>query len=91
MNECHKLPQNQPLTPVSGASNRPSTRSEFERQQMPETGGTLPPKGDGPIPFQGIATPSAGAAPGKKKMFLVITADKLEKLLRQWIGPEELC
>lgn len=79
MNEYHNSAQNQLPTPVPGASNRPSNRSEFESGEMPETGGKFLAKGNGSIPFQGIPSPSAGAAPGRKKV-TKLTRAQLERI-----------
>lgn len=67
MNEDHKPTQNQLSTPVSDPSNRPSNRSEFAGAKAPQPGGDSAAEGSGSIPFQGIPTSSAGAAPVKHK------------------------
>ena len=63
----HNHAQSQPSTPVSVASNRPSARSEFEGSRMPAAGALSGNKGGESIPFSGIASHSAGAAPAHLK------------------------
>lgn len=69
---------NQLLTSVLGASNRPSSRSEFEGAMEPQAGGDFSPKGSDSIPFTGIPSSSAGAAQVKKKTTKLSRAQLVE-------------
>ena len=67
MNEDNINTKNQLVTPVLGASNRPSGRSEFEGAMEPQAGRAAEAFGSDSIPFSGIPSSSAGAAPVKNK------------------------
>lgn len=70
--------EKQLATPVLGASNRPSRRPEFEDATEPEAGKTFATKGSDSIPFSGIPTSSAGAAPVNKKSTKLSRAQLVE-------------
>ena len=79
MKENHKASKNQLSTPVSGPSNRPSTRPEFGGEKVPETSEVSKTKGGGSIPLQGIASHSAAARPVKSKN-TKLTRQQLEEI-----------
>ena len=63
MNQEHKSSENQPLTPVSDPSRRPSGRSEFEGGKPSEPSGNDASLGSDSIPFLGIAFQPERAQP----------------------------
>ena len=83
MKDDNNLSGNQLLTSVLGASNRPSSRSEFKGAMEPQAGGESAGIGSDSIPFTGIPSSSAGAATVKKKTTKLSRAQlvEIEKLL----------
>ena len=81
MNEYHKPTQNQPPTPVLGASNRPSTRSEFERREVAAPGGKDESLGSDSIPFLGIAFHPAARPASKAQKLSRAQLTELEERL----------
>ena len=63
----HKPTKNQLSAPVTEASNRPSRRSGFERENSAGPHGNSTAKGGDSIPFQGIPSHAAGLEPTRSK------------------------
>ena len=63
----HKPTKNQLSAPASEASNRPSRRSGFERENSAGLHGNSTAKGGDSIPFQGIPSHAAGPGPTRSK------------------------
>ena len=78
MKEENNSSDNQVITPVFGASNRPSGRPEFEGAKAPQPGEVSAALGSDSIPFSGIPTSSAGAAPVNKKATKLSRAQLVE-------------
>ena len=78
MKEDNNSSENQVMTPVFGPSNRPSGRREFEGAKAPQPGEDSAAFGSDSIPFSGIPTSSAGAAPVNKKSTKLSRAQLVE-------------
>ena len=83
MNENHITTEKQALTPDKSPSSRPSYRSEFEDEGMPESCVKDERLGSGSIPFLGIAFHAAGSRPihSKAKKLSRIQLAELEERL----------
>ena len=80
MKQHHISSEDQAFTSAFKASNRPSSRFDFESQETATISQTMSSNGSDSIPFQGIPpNPAAGADPKKKTR---LTRAQLEKVLQ---------
>ena len=76
MKQHHISSEDQAFTSAFKASNRPSSRFDFESQETATISQTMSSNGSDSIPFQGIPPNSAGGSAKRKKM----TRAQLEEL-----------